>query len=105
VLFAGALLFSRGWIGGGDAKLVAAAALWAGPDRTLPLLVLTGLLGGLLTVFLISPAGALLTGVLRTASSSPDPAVAPQANPVAIPYGVAIAAAAVIVTIPSSFSF
>ena len=45
VFFAGALLFSRGLIGGGDVKLLAAATLWAGPGGTLPLLLLTGLLG------------------------------------------------------------
>src|SRR6516164_9351904 len=31
VFLVGALLFSRGHIGGGDVKLLAAATLWAGP--------------------------------------------------------------------------
>ena len=31
VFVAGAVLFSRGLIGGGDVKLLAAASLWAGP--------------------------------------------------------------------------
>src|SRR5271166_7143144 len=48
VFVVGALLFSRGLIGGGDVKLLAAATLWAGPGATLPLLFLTGLIGGLL---------------------------------------------------------
>src|SRR6516164_11534 len=51
VFTAAALLFSRGLIGGGDVKLLAAATLWAGPGATLPLLLLTGLLGGLLGLF------------------------------------------------------
>ena len=46
VFTAGALLFSRGLIGGGDVKLLAAATLWAGPAGTLTLLLLTALLGG-----------------------------------------------------------
>ena len=46
VFIVGALLFSRGLIGGGDVKLLAAATLWAGPGATLPLLFWTGLLGG-----------------------------------------------------------
>jgi prepilin peptidase CpaA len=99
VLFAGALLFSRGLIGGGDVKLLAAAALWAGPTATLSLLILTGLLGGLLTLFLLSPVGAYLTAAGRGASISTDVAVV-DADPMAVPYGIAIAAAAVTVTIP-----
>ena len=46
VFIAGALLFSRGLIGGGDVKLFAAATLWAGPGATLPLLFLTVSSGG-----------------------------------------------------------
>src|SRR5262249_13684982 len=34
IFFAGALLFSRGLIGGGDVKLFAVAALWAGLARS-----------------------------------------------------------------------
>ena len=46
VFIVGALLFSRGLIGGGDVKLLAAATLWAGPAATVSLLVVTSLLGG-----------------------------------------------------------
>src|SRR6478609_8062191 len=34
VFVAGALLFSRGLMGGGDVKLLTAATLWAGPGTT-----------------------------------------------------------------------
>jgi prepilin peptidase CpaA len=34
VFFAGAQLFSRGLIGGGDVKLLAAATLWTGPTES-----------------------------------------------------------------------
>ena len=34
VFLAGALLFARGWLGGGDVKLLSAATLWAGPPET-----------------------------------------------------------------------
>ena len=60
VFIVGALLFSRGLIGGGDVKLLAAATLWAGPAGTLSLLVLTSLLGGLLCLLLLTPIGALI---------------------------------------------
>jgi prepilin peptidase CpaA len=46
-------LFTQGWIGGGDAKLAAAAALWLGFDHLLPFLLLASLLGGALSLALI----------------------------------------------------
>ena len=39
-------LFACGWIGGGDAKLAAATALWLGFDQLLPYLFVASLLGG-----------------------------------------------------------
>ena len=45
--------FSQGWIGGGDAKLVAATALWFGFDNLLDYLVYASLFGGVLTIALI----------------------------------------------------
>src|SRR5262245_31685542 len=43
VFGAGALLFSRGLVGGGDVKLLAVATLWAGPGMTPALLLLTAI--------------------------------------------------------------
>ena len=103
VFTAGALLFSRGLIGGGDVKLLAAATLWAGPAGTLQLLVLTALIGGLLSLLLLTPVGVVIAAARPTLREpSGDPARG--ANPVLVPYGVAIAAAALIVTIPPNFS-
>ena len=103
VFIVGALLFSRGLIGGGDVKLLAAATLWAGPAATVSLLVLTGLLGGVLCLLLLSPVGALIAAARPTLGDpSGDPARG--ANRVLVPYGVAIAAAALIVTIPPNFN-
>ncbi len=45
--------FSQGWIGGGDAKLAAATALWFGFDYLLNYLVYASLFGGALTLLLI----------------------------------------------------
>jgi prepilin peptidase CpaA len=90
VFLAGAVLFSHGSIGGGDVKLLAAATLWAGPAGIVPLLVLTGLLGGVLCLALLTPIGALVPAVRG-------------AKPILVPYGVAIAAAALLVIIPSNF--
>jgi prepilin peptidase CpaA len=103
VFVAGALLFSRGLIGGGDVKLLAAATLWAGPAATLALLVLTGLLGGLLCLLLLTPAGALIAAIQPT-NRDPSGGASGGATPVFVPYGVAIAAAGLIVTIPPNFN-
>jgi prepilin peptidase CpaA len=96
VFVAGALLFSRGLIGGGDVKLLAAASLWAGPGMTPALLIVTAVLGGLLTL-------ALLCATTLWAVLAPGMAAA-AARPVPVPYGAAIAAAALIVTLPPNFS-
>src|SRR5438128_8363839 len=45
--------FARGWIGGGDAKLAAATALWFGFDFLMSYLVYASLFGGALTLVLI----------------------------------------------------
>ena len=44
------LLFSFHWIGGGDAKLAAATALWLGFDHLLDYGIYAALLGGALTI-------------------------------------------------------
>lgn len=72
-----ALLFSLGWMGGGDVKLLAALALWFPPMAVLSMLVLMALLGGAVTVATV--AHHRMTRRL----GQPE-----------IPYGVAIALAA-----------
>jgi prepilin peptidase CpaA len=98
VFIGGALLFSRGFVGGGDVKLLAAATLWAGPGMTPALLALTGLLGGVLAVLRLSAVA--LRAFLST---NPAPSVA-SARAAPVPYGVAIAGAALIVTLPPNLS-
>ncbi len=46
-------MFAFGWIGGGDAKLFAAAALWMGWPGLLMFSAYAALAGGVLTVFLL----------------------------------------------------
>jgi prepilin peptidase CpaA len=91
VFLACALLYSRGLIGGGDVKLLAAATLWAGPSSTPALLIVTAVLGGLLTL-------VLLFCVMLRATFNGANAAAVRSLPV--PYGAAIAAAAMIVILP-----
>jgi prepilin peptidase CpaA len=95
VFGAGALLFSRGLMGGGDVKLLAAAALWAGPATTPALLVVTAVLGGMLAIAMLSPLAVRVVFA---------PAAAGTLKGIRVPYGVAIAGASLIVTIPPNFS-
>jgi prepilin peptidase CpaA len=88
----GILLFSRGLMGGGDVKLLTITTLWAGPALTPALLIVTAFLGGVLTLALLSPL------VVRAVIAPAEVVGAVRKMPV--PYGVAIAGAALIVTIP-----
>jgi prepilin peptidase CpaA len=45
--------FAMGWIGGGDAKLVAATALWFGFGYLLDYLVMASIVGGALTLLIL----------------------------------------------------
>ena len=45
--------FAMGWVGGGDAKIAAAAALWLGFDHLLNYLLYASLYGGALTLLLL----------------------------------------------------
>ena len=53
-LLGGMSLFAMGWLGGGDAKLIAATALWFGWPAALTFLVYTMLAGGAATLLLLS---------------------------------------------------
>lgn len=92
-------LFSFGYVGGGDAKLFAAVALWFGWHDLVPFAIYTALVGGALALILVSmrrmplPAGlARLPWLLRL--HDPEEGA---------PYGVAIAAGALIVYSGSSW--
>ncbi|WP_296762310.1 prepilin peptidase [Sediminimonas sp.] len=91
ILAAGAILFARGWMGGGDVKLLAVTGLWFGPAATPALLLLTALAGGVLTLALVA---CRAVGAHRIAGGR----IAALRDPVErVPYGIAIAAAAVAV--------
>jgi prepilin peptidase CpaA len=97
VFVAGALCFSRGFLGGGDVKLLTAATLWAGPAQTPSLLVMTGVLGGALALVLLVPPCAHIAALARVK-------LGPETDPqpghrltTPVPYGIAIAAAAMLV--------
>ena len=85
--------FARGWIGGGDAKLAAATALWLGFDHLLPYLVTASLLGGALTLALLQFRIAPLPDWL----ARQEWVERLHRNDGGVPYGIALAAAALAV--------
>jgi prepilin peptidase CpaA len=85
--------FAMGWIGGGDAKVAAAAALWFGFGHLLDYLLYASLFGGGLTLLLLQfrqwPLPYMFAGqawLLRL-----------HAKESGIPYGVALAIGALMI--------
>ena len=85
--------FAMGWVGGGDAKLAASAALWFGFAELMNYLLYASLFGGVLTILLLQlrqlPLPYALTGqtwLMRL-----------HAKESGIPYGIALAIGALAV--------
>ena len=87
-LAAGMGMFALGWIGGGDAKLLAAAALWIGWPAALSYLAVTGLAGGALAVGLLGLRSAVVRPFVPAGPAWFARLAQPGEN---VPYGVAIA--------------
>ena len=82
--------FARGWIGGGDAKLAAATALWLGFDFLMTYFVYASLFGGVLTLVLIQ----FRTQPLSPMLAGQEWAERLHSKDAGVPYGIALAAAA-----------
>ncbi len=90
VLAGGVLLFIPGWIGGGDAKLAAAVALWLGFDHVLIFLICAALAGGSLATTILAVRQMPMPAVIAT-----QPWAARLLNRGGgIPYGIALAVGA-----------
>jgi len=85
--------FAFGWIGGGDAKIAAAAALWFGFSYLLDYLVFASVAGGVLTLVILLFRGGPLPPVL----ASQDWLARLHNKSTGIPYGIALAAAALLI--------
>lgn len=92
ILAIGIVMFSRGWLGGGDAKLMASAALWVGMDMLLTYFAQVALFGGLLAILIL-----LYRRLPFDAWKLPPWALTLHAKDKGIPYGLAIAAAALVI--------
>jgi prepilin peptidase CpaA len=101
VFTAAFVLFRRGLVGGGDVKLLTAASLLVGYDQLLGFLFVMGLCGGLVALAIL--AADKLDAWRRSVA---HPGASPQLREVrgtagrpSVPYGVAIAAAGVLILV------
>jgi prepilin peptidase CpaA len=86
-------LFLFGWIGGGDAKLAAAAVLWLGAGPAPTFLIYSAVFGGLFTLLLLQFRLLPLARVWR----APPWVARLHSRGSGVPYGVPMAAAALAV--------
>lgn len=93
VLAIGIFMFWMNWIGGGDAKIFAAASLWFGWEHLGEFAIMTAIIGGVLTLgilaFRITPMPAAVLRfpwIERLYTTN-----------VGVPYGIAIAIAALMI--------
>ncbi len=85
VFAAGVVAFHAGIFGGGDAKLLAAGALWIGAASVWAFLFATAIAGGVLAL------GFLIWAPLARKAGA-------EARRIALPYGVAISAGGILAT-------
>ena len=97
-LLTGMGMFALGWCGGGDAKLLAACALWLGWPGVLIFLMATGIAGGVLAVGLTAARKGVVGGFIASGQGWLGRLFQPDGD---LPYGLAIAVGA-LAAFPSS---
>lgn len=93
VLVASLGLFAIGAIGGGDAKLAAATALWLGWEHTLSYFLIASIIGAFLTLLLVRLRGNIIPSRFERI----DWIARLYRADTGIPYGIALGAAAMVV--------
>lgn len=103
VLVCTAILFRFRLLGGGDVKLLSGTCLWAGPYLFLAHLAVTSFfaVGVLLLIHFVRRAYPVVLATVPRIGAVPMPRVLqPGAG---VPYGIAIAASAIVLGIPRTF--
>jgi len=95
----GFVMFALGWLGGGDAKLMAATALWWQWDEAVIYIFYTTMLGGALAILLVFGRRYIPSSVLTA-----DWAHHLFKDEKKMPYGLALAGGALL-TLPQSAIF
>jgi prepilin peptidase CpaA len=102
MLLLGFAVFAAGFIGAGDVKLMAAVALWTGPDKLLPFLFYMSLAGAALA-FVIVAGGLYLRWIdVREPATGLSRILPRWVRRGLTPYGLAIGAGA-LATVPAQF--
>ena len=86
-------MFAFGWIGGGDAKLAAATAVWMGWSQIAAYALLSAILGGVLTLALLAARGLPMPAPLLRI----DWLTRLHDRATGVPYGIALAVAGLLV--------
>lgn len=99
VLAVGVILFMLGWLGAGDVKLMTAVALWTGFAYLAQFVVLVALAGGAFALVLL--VLRIVIARLPSVRAVPDGGRLPRilVKGERVPYGVAIACAAILLGI------
>jgi prepilin peptidase CpaA len=105
VLFCSALLFRAGKMGGGDVKLLAAAALWVGVDGMPTFLIGLGVAGFFVALLFVISWRLFDAPLMRLQAWPAARALVPQslAQRGNIPYGIVIAVASIAAASKISF--
>jgi len=93
MLALGVLLFMPGWFGGGDAKLLAAIGLWIGTENLMAYMLWVALAGGVIAAAFLAARSVPLPRVLLGEAW----ALRLHRHDSGIPYGLALAAGALLV--------
>ncbi|MEO8667401.1 MAG: prepilin peptidase [Bauldia sp.] len=86
--------FALGWIGGGDAKFASAIALWVGWSHVFDFVLTSAIFGGVLTMVVLVFRKSI---VLPASVSSPEWLERLHDSRSGVPYGIALAAAAMMI--------
>jgi prepilin peptidase CpaA len=92
-LLVGMGLFACGWIGGGDAKLMAVVAMWVGWAQALPYFLVASILGGALTLVILGYRNLPLPIFVMRHTW----AMRLHERAEGVPYGIALATAALLI--------
>ena len=93
-LVLGFLAFAAGLLGGGDAKLIAALALWFGPDSFAEFITITGVTGGLVALLLMLLRRLIKAEALSVDGMRPSPPYHILDKSAPLPYALPITVAA-----------
>lgn len=94
----GLILFCMGTVGGGDVKLMAVTALWAGPSVVANFLIITTVAGGAMALIMVSRFRFSLAALFEAIGASDFRDVVLGR---VIPYGLAIATGAYVTIAPA----